>query len=87
MSHKHTTACKDLLGNLSNYIDGELSEELCQELQRHMADCENCRVVYDTMTKTVYLYKVDAQETAVPDEVRGRLFEKLQLDDLLKPKP
>jgi len=86
MSHKHNTTCKDLLGNLSDYIDGELSDDLCQELQRHMAGCENCRVVFDTMTKTVYLYQTNAQETEVPADVRGRLFEKLHLDDLLKPK-
>ncbi len=86
MKHEHTAACKKLLGNLSDYINGELSEELCQELQRHMEGCENCRVVYDTMTKTIYLYKLDCEETEVPDDVRGRLFEKLHLDDLLKPK-
>ena len=86
MSHKHNSTCKDLLGNLSDYIDGELSEDLCQELQRHMAGCENCRVVFDTMTKTVYLYQTSAQEMEVPADVRGRLFETLHLDDLLKPK-
>jgi anti-sigma factor (TIGR02949 family) len=87
MNHKHNATCKALLGNLSDYIDGELSEDLCQELQRHMAGCENCRVVFDTMTKTVYLYQTSAQETEVPADVRGRLFETLHLDDLLKPKP
>jgi anti-sigma factor (TIGR02949 family) len=86
MSHKHTAACKDLLGNLSDYIDGELSDDLCQELQRHMAGCENCRVVFDTMTKTLYLYQANAQEMEIPADVRGRLFETLHLDDLLKPK-
>ena len=87
MNHTHNATCKDLLGNLSDYIDGELSEDLCQELQRHMAGCENCRVVFDTMTKTVYLYQTSAQEMEVPADVRGRLFETLHLDDLLKPKP
>ena len=86
MRHKHNNTCEDLLGNLSDYIDGELSDELCQELQRHMAGCENCRVVFDTMTKTLYLYQTNAQETEVPADVRGRLFETFHLDDLRKPK-
>jgi anti-sigma factor (TIGR02949 family) len=86
MSHEHDFSCKQLLGNLSDYIDGELSDELCQELQRHMTGCENCRVVFDTLTKTVYLYQAEAQQTEVPAEVRGRLFETLHLDDFLKPK-
>ena len=78
--------CKNLLGNLSNFIDGELDEAMCQELQRHMAGCENCRVVYDTMTRTIYLYQASANETELPADVRGRLFNILHLDDLIKPK-
>ncbi len=84
MSHNHL-ACKDLLGNLSNYIDGDLNDDLCQDLQRHIAGCENCRVVFDTLTKTVYLYHASAQDVEVPAEVRGRLFETLHLDNYLKP--
>lgn len=84
MDHDHLS-CKDLLGKLSSYIDGDLSDDLCQELQRHMAGCENCRVVFDTMTKTVYLYHASAQDTQLPDDVRGRLFETLHLDDFRKP--
>jgi anti-sigma factor (TIGR02949 family) len=86
MSHEHNFSCKQLLGNLSDYIDGDLSDELCAELQRHMAGCENCRVVFDTLTKTVYLYQTSAQETEVPVDVRERLFQTLHLDDFLNPK-
>jgi anti-sigma factor (TIGR02949 family) len=83
MSHEHTLGCKDLLGNLSDYIDGELTEDVCQQIQRHMAGCDNCRVVFDTLTRTIYLYQSSAHETAVPADVRGRLFQTLHLDDLL----
>jgi RNA polymerase sigma-70 factor (ECF subfamily) len=86
MSHEHNLTCKDLLGNLSDFIDGELDEVVCQELQRHMAGCENCQVVYDTMTRTIYLYHASATDTQLPEAVRGRLYETLQLDDLRKPK-
>ena len=86
MKPEHDFSCKKLLGNLSDYIDGELSDELCQELQRHLAGCENCRVVFDTLTKTVYLYQAEAQETEIPAEVRGRLFETLHLEAFFKPK-
>jgi anti-sigma factor (TIGR02949 family) len=86
MNHEHNLSCKDLLGNISDLIDGELGDEVCQELQRHMEGCENCRVVYDTLTRTVYLYQASASETELPSDVRGRLFQTLQLDDLLKPK-
>ena len=84
MKHEHTIACKDLLGNISDYIDGELDEEVCEQLRRHMDGCENCRVVFDTTTRMIYLYQTNANETEVPSDVRGRLFNTLKLDDLRK---
>jgi anti-sigma factor (TIGR02949 family) len=84
MNHNHTGECKTLLGSLSDFIDGELDDEMCQELQRHMAGCENCRVVLDTMTRTIYLYQTSEAETKLPEDVRGRLFNTLNLDDLRK---
>lgn len=85
MKHVHNVQCKDLLGHLSEFIDGELDDEMCAELKRHMDGCENCRVVYDTTTRTIYLYQHSSQETELPADVRGRLFNKLNLDDLRKP--
>ena len=75
--------CQHLLGELSDYVDGELEEAMCEEIERHLADCENCRIVVDTLEKTVYLYRATAQETTVPEEVRQRLFHCLDIDDLL----
>ena len=74
--------CKSLLGSLSEYIDGTAQEQICLELERHLTDCENCRVVVDTLKKTVYLYQVDS-DTDLPEAVRERLFKRLHLDDFL----
>jgi len=75
--------CKSLLGSLSDYVDGTAREELCLELERHLADCENCRVVVDTLKKTVYLYHAST-DTDLPVSVRERLFKRLNLDEYLK---
>lgn len=74
--------CKSLLGSLSDYVDGTAQEELCRELERHLADCENCRIVVDTLKKTVYLYQSNS-ETDLPLAVRERLFKRLNLMDYL----
>ena len=79
-------SCKRLWESLSDYIDGELSEELCQRIEQHLAGCEHCRVVVDTTNKTILLYHDSAHEMQVPDDVRGRLVETLHLEDFLKPK-
>ena len=79
--------CKELLGFLSEYIDGALQEELCAVIDRHLAECENCRVVVNTLRKTVELYQetgVPAAGEPLPEDVRQRLFFHLNLEEYLK---
>lgn len=75
--------CKSLLGSLSDYVDGTAQEEFCQELERHLTDCEDCRIVVDTLRKTVHLYHSNT-DTTLPISVRERLFKSLNLDDYLE---
>lgn len=84
VEHDHVE-CQHLLGSLSEYIDGEACDEVCAEIERHLSDCENCRVVVDTLRKTVSLYQVTGEdEPDLPGEVRERLFRCLNLDDFVK---
>ncbi len=77
----HAT-CQHLLANLSEFIDGDLQEELCQEIQQHLEECENCQVVVDTLRKTIYLVHANAAEQVdVPVDVRERLFRRLDLEE------
>jgi len=83
--HLHKN-CQDLLGSLSEYIDGELPAELCKELEKHLEGCNNCRIVLNTTRRTIDLVQVPAEDNPLPDEVRARLFKRLNLDDYLIPK-
>ena len=83
--HAHTN-CANLLGSLSEYIDGELSPELCQEIEKHLAGCENCRIVLNTTKRTIDLVHAPIENPDLPDDVRERLFKRLNLDDYLNPK-
>jgi len=76
--------CRSLLASLSDYVDGAAQEELCREIERHLAECQDCRVVVDTLKKTIYLVHA-ASETEIPTDVRERLFRRLDLEDFLKP--
>ena len=82
--HVHQN-CQALLGSLSEYIDGELPPELCKEIEKHLEGCDNCRVVLNTTRRTIDLVQIPLEE-AVPDDVRDRLFKRLNLDEYLKPK-
>jgi anti-sigma factor (TIGR02949 family) len=80
--HRHED-CRQLLNSLSDYIDGDLQQELCDEIELHMKDCDNCRIVVDTLNKTVSLYQSSSEPAIVPDDVRQRLFHRLDLDEFL----
>ena len=83
-SHDHQGNCKDLLGQLSDYVDGVLQDELCLEIERHISECQNCRIVVDTMKKTIYLYQSTSTKDKIPSDVRSRLFSSLDLEEYLK---
>jgi anti-sigma factor (TIGR02949 family) len=85
IDHIHSN-CERLLGSLSAYIDGELSPELCQELEKHLAGCDNCRVVLNTTRRTIDLVHTPVEKTDLPEGVRARLFKRLHLDDYLNEK-
>jgi len=74
--------CHHLLAQLSDYIDGEASAEICAEIEQHLQDCENCRVVVDTLRQTISLYHTLPQPK-LPEEVRQRLYKSLDLEDYL----
>lgn len=80
--HRHDD-CRQLLNSLSDYIDGDLPQELCNEIELHMKDCDNCRIVVDTLNKTVSLYQSSSEPAVVPEDVRQRLFHRLDLDEFL----
>ncbi len=72
--------CMHMLGDLSDYLDGEASQEICAEIEQHMAGCEDCRIVVDTFQKTVLLYR-DLPQPELTQEARMRLYQALDLDD------
>lgn len=76
--HTHDE-CRRYLSSLSAYVDGELSDDLCRELEAHMETCENCRVVVNTFTKTIMLYRQMAGPE-MPDTVKERLYKVLDLE-------
>ena len=83
--HMHKN-CEELLGSLSSYIDGDLPPELCDELEKHLAGCNDCRVVLNTTKRTIDLLHSPIEKPALPEEVRERLFKRLNLDTYLTQK-
>jgi len=70
--------CKDLIRELSDYLDGAVDPNLVAEIQRHLEHCEDCRLVVDTTKKTIQLY-CNSEPAPLDDEVRDRLHKALEL--------
>ena len=84
--HVHKN-CEGLLESLSAYIDGDLPPELCLELEKHLAGCNDCRVILNTTKRTIDLVHTPLEKPDLPEDVRERLFKRLNLDSYLTPKP
>jgi predicted anti-sigma-YlaC factor YlaD len=80
MDHLSET-CREIKDKLSAYLDGELESALCAEIEQHLRGCDDCRVMVDTLNKTIMLYRNYGQET-VPPEVHERLTRVLNLQQL-----
>lgn len=75
--------CRKQLGKLSEYLDGAAQEKICEEIEAHLETCPDCRIMVDTMRKSILLYRESEERLTMPDEVRHRLYRRLELDDLL----
>ena len=72
--------CQEIFEALSDFIDRDLSDKACGEIEKHLEDCINCRIVVNTLHMTVSLYhSMPRQE--MPGEVRMRLHRMIEIED------
>jgi predicted anti-sigma-YlaC factor YlaD len=69
--------CKEVLANLSSYVDGDVSAELRAALEEHIAKCRRCRVVFDTTGKALKIV-FDVEPFEIPLAVSARLYARLE---------
>ena len=79
MKHQHDLNCHDILENLNDYIDGDLDLQICADLEAHISACPDCQVVVNTLKKTLELCQATGHETELPEDVRKRLYARLDL--------
>jgi mycothiol system anti-sigma-R factor len=76
--------CEEFVNTISAYVDGDLSDELCAELDKHLSECDNCRIVVNTLKKTIDIVHYQAEQDKTPADVKERLFYRLNLDHFKK---
>jgi anti-sigma factor RsiW len=70
-------SCRDYIEGLSDYLDGELDPDLCSEIERHVGQCDNCRIMVDSLRQTVRLCR-DGRSEKLPPELEHKLTDLLR---------
>jgi RNA polymerase sigma-70 factor (ECF subfamily) len=61
--------CKAMFAELSNYLDEQLDDSLCEELEKHLDDCGPCQAFLASLQSTIEsCHRLPA---AVPDRVKA----------------
>lgn len=69
--------CKDFLKELGDYLDESVDPAVKKELEKHINECPNCWVVFDTTKKTIQVYK-GLEAKPLPSTVHERLMKALE---------
>ncbi len=64
--------CADYIGDLNDYLDGALSISLCRAIEEHIGQCQNCRIMVDSMKQTVILCR-DGVREKLPESLEQKL--------------
>jgi predicted anti-sigma-YlaC factor YlaD len=64
--------CRNIVKELSNYLDESLDSSLRASIEKHLEHCEDCRIVVDTTKQTIQIF-CNAEPAPLPEETRQRL--------------
>ena len=72
--HKH---CLEMFEKLSEYIDGELDQLTCADIEKHISNCVACFSCVETLKRTVAICK-GVKEKPIPEEFSQKLRDIIQ---------
>ena len=65
-----------MFAELSNYLDDELDDSLCEELEKHMDGCEPCKAFLSSLERSIQQCRTAPNQTPDP-RVAARLRREL----------
>ena len=78
--HQHDESCRALAARLSEYLDGELPEDLAQDVDSHFQACQRCEEFVESLERVRRLGAVvptpkpsPARRTALVNGLRDRV--------------
>jgi RNA polymerase sigma-70 factor (ECF subfamily) len=71
------SACPDVLTLFSRHLEGEISADLCAQMERHLEDCGRCRGACESLRRTLALCH-NAATSRVPESVQQAVRQNLR---------
>lgn len=75
--------CDEFFAEFGDYLENQVSPEVRQELEQHLAECRACHVLYDSTYKTIRIV-TDSTSFEIPqsvsDSIIDRVISKLKTD-------
>jgi hypothetical protein len=59
-----------MFAELSNYLDEQLDDSMCVELEKHMNGCEPCKAFLSSLENTILGLRQSEHETPDPGKAR-----------------
>lgn len=66
-------SCPDVVSLFSEHLDGEISPELCRQMEQHLEGCGRCRDTCDSLKRTLSLCRTSGPATDVPVGVQAKV--------------
>jgi anti-sigma factor (TIGR02949 family) len=69
-------SCEQVMAELTNYLDDPASSHLREEIEKHLAHCATCRVLYDSTKKTLKIV-TEARSFEIPSDLSKKITERI----------
>ncbi|WP_037913024.1 mycothiol system anti-sigma-R factor [Actinacidiphila yeochonensis] len=75
----HETDCSEVLNHLYEYLDHEMSDEVCDKFREHFDECHPCLEKYGLEVAVKKLVKRCCGSDDVPSDLRAKVMMRIEL--------
>lgn len=68
--------CAGVFARLSEYLDRELPDVSCEEIERHIQDCPPCVQFLDSLRESIVLtrgFSAEEQPSPMPEDIKQKM--------------
>jgi anti-sigma factor (TIGR02949 family) len=69
--------CAQLYDRLTELMEGTLPADVCEEINRHLAECSDCPRLREDLEDLARLCREASGPTTMPEELRSRIAQML----------